>query len=312
MQPSWQSRLINPWVGMIQRLAFRTQFRASTMRWWFQLLRGISRRRLQRRFPQLLVTQQLLGGVACEIMSFSTTPRFNLFYLHGGGYIMGSIPTYRMLAVRLARICQARVVLVGYRLAPEHPYPAALDDAMHAYAAMLEAYGELPSLIGGDSAGGGLALATLLARRDRHLPLPRAAFAFSPWADLTSTAPEHYDSALRDIWLTPRHITSWAPLYAANQDRQHPYISPVYGDYQGVPPLLLLAGGAELIQSDARRVAQQACTAGVETELQIYPGMQHVWPVILPWLPESRQALAAVAAFTLRCVLPDDALPSKE
>lgn len=293
--PSWQSYIVSPVLGWIQRTAFKTSYSPRTMRKIFDGLRGLSSATLMRRYPKLKIQPLRLGTIDAEIFSQTTTPEKTVLYLHGGGYFMGSIKAYRRHAAKLASLAKIQVVLIEYRLAPEYPYPAALDDALTAYLNLMKLFPQIPMIIGGDSAGGGLTLATLLKLHNERLPLPAAAFCFSPWTDLSGTIAPNRKS--KDVWLSQKHIEVWAPMYSGVTDPKHPYVSPVYGDYHGLPPLLIFVGSDELILSDSLRVAEQAATVGVSVQLFIGKGMQHIWPIVVPFLPESKQALQSLRDF---------------
>lgn len=218
-------------------------------------------------------------------------PRMAVLYLHGGGYIAGSPRNYHNLAARLASGLQADVWLPAYRLAPEHPYPAALEDAVHCYERMLS-YGYAPQQITimGDSAGGGLTLATLLALRDQGYPRPRCAIAMSPYADLTCSARSHHENDAHDPMLSAAMLRGAPHAYAQNgEDKRHPYISPAFGDYHDICPLLLTVCEHECLRDDAYAVAAKARAANVQVEFIARPHLMHVWPIFVPLMPEARQ-----------------------
>src|SRR5581483_723286 len=220
------------------------------------------------------------GGVPAEwtVAPGVDTARV-IVYLHGGGYAIGSLDTHRRLVSLVYGAANARVLNVDYRLAPEHPHPAAVDDACAAYRWVL-ANGTPPSAvaIAGDSAGGGLTLATLLALRDAGDPMPAAAVPLSPWADLELTGDSVRTCAETDLMCTVDGLKEMADWYASGRDLRHPYISPVYGDPAGLPPLYLLAGGAEILRDDAVRVAEAARARGVDVTLEVWDDMPHVFP----------------------------------
>jgi epsilon-lactone hydrolase len=221
-----------------------------------------------------------------------------IVYFHGGGYGMGSVNTIRPLVSQLAVAASARVLSVDYRLAPEHPFPAAVDDAVTAYGWLLD-QGTDPSTVafGGDSAGGGLTVATLLAARDRQLPIPAAAVCISPWADLTVSSLSLDRNAATDPEVTREALERWAEHYLAGADPKNPLASPVFADLRGLPPLLIHAGTAEAIEDDAVQLAVAAGQAGVPVTLELYEGMIHVWHAFAPRLPEATAAIERIAAW---------------
>lgn len=248
-----------------------------------------------------------LGGVA----STWFTPRHGphdrvVFYLHGGGYVSGSALGYSELIARVALASAARALAVDYRLAPEHPFPAALDDATAAWRALV-ASGVDPSrvVVAGDSAGGGLALALLVAIRDGGGPLPAAGALLSPWLDLGATGAtihEHreYDYLTRDL------LVGCADAYLAGADPGDPRASPLHADLAGLCPLLVQVGGAEALLDDSRRLVARARAAGIGVDLDVAPHMVHVWHFFAALLPESRSAIDRVGAF-VRSHTPDRA-----
>jgi len=220
-----------------------------------------------------------------------------ILYLHGGGYVFGSIDTHREFAGRLARAAAARVLQIDYRLAPENPFPAGLDDALAAYEWLLgEGIDPARIAIGGDSAGGALALALAMRLRDEGRPLPAAVICICPFLDLTASGASVEANAEADPLVKPAAIHRTADFYAPN-DKTHPYASPLFGDFRGLPPLLLTAGTCETLLDDSIRAADRARAAGTDVELFVEEGMTHVWPIRPVDMPESRIALARIRAF---------------
>lgn len=293
----WQRIISNQAYGAVTRTLFRPKTAPTAMRRRFERLATVPRERLQRKYPELRFRDVDCGGVQAESVRAVAEPRRLLVYLHGGAYLFGSAASYRSRALRLSYRCQAEVLLVDYRLAPEHPFPAALDDARQACAHVLAANPGLPVVLAGDSAGGGLTLATLAAMRDAGEPLPAAAFAFSPWTDLSASGASVDFNRGRDTWLSRRHLEAWARLYLGDTRADHPLVSPVHADASGFPPLLMLVGDQEVLLSDTLRMAERALDAGAVVEVVIGRGMQHDYPLALPWLEESRRAWAAIEAF---------------
>ncbi|HWE77356.1 MAG TPA: alpha/beta hydrolase [Pseudolabrys sp.] len=242
------------------------------------------------------------GGVHAHLVSTPrSAPERHVLYLHGGAYIVGSPRLYRHFTWRIADAARARVLVIAYRRAPEHPYPAALDDAMAAWQWLL-ARGADPhhAFIMGDSAGGGLTLATMLKLRDSGVPLPAAAVALSPWTDLALTGASFHDNAASDPMLVASDVPRFAAGYIGSADARDPYLSPLYGDPRGLPPTLIQAGSDEILRDDAVRMAQRMREAGCAVELQVWPKMPHVWHLLVPVLPEARAAMDEIARFLAR------------
>jgi acetyl esterase/lipase len=226
-----------------------------------------------------------------------------LLYLHGGAYISGNPQGYRGLAAELARATGARGIALDYRLAPEHPFPAAVDDAVAGYEALL-ARGFAPGriVIAGVSAGGGLTMALLLALRDKGLPQPAAALLISPWADLTGKAASHSTKAAEDPTLTAEALRISADYYLGGASAEHPLASPIHADLSGLPPLLIQVGSAEILLDDAVALAAAAGRANAAVRLEIWPDMPHVWHAFAFMLPEGQKAIDTAGAF-LRAAL---------
>src|SRR5579864_1079492 len=239
------------------------------------------------------VTAAALGGVpTAEITVDGVEPRHVVLYFHGGVYVLGDAFQAAGLAAQIGRRTGAKVISVDYRLAPEHPYPAAVDDALAAYQALL-GNGTAPSDIAfaGESAGGGLAVATLVNARDHRLPLPAAAFVMSPYADLTLAGTTMQTKREVDPLLSPDALRSRVPEYTAGQDAALGLISPIFADLSGLPPLIIQAGSHEVLLDDAVRLARQAATADVEVTLDITPQVPHVFQAYYAILDEATAAL---------------------
>jgi len=230
-----------------------------------------------------------------------------ILYLHGGGYYFCSPKTHRAIAFGLATRAEADLFSLDYRLAPEHPFPAALDDALAAYRRLLADGARAQSLvIAGDSAGGGLALATLVALRDAGDPLPAGAVLYSPWTDLAATGASIRENDGRDPMFCGNVFARVAPLYLGDASATDPYASPLYADFHGLPPLFMLAGSTETLLDDTRRVAERARAAGLSVECGIGRDLPHVWPIYAPFMPEARRALDDSARFVTRVTMADD------
>jgi epsilon-lactone hydrolase len=239
------------------------------------------------------VTAAVLGGVpAAEITVDGVEPRHVVLYFHGGVYVLGDAVSAAGLAAQIGRRTDATVISVDYRLAPEHPYPAAVDDALAAYQALLD-NGTAPSDIAfaGESAGGGLAIATLVSARDHGLPLPAAAYVMSPYADLTLAGTTMDTKSKADPLLSRENLQARIPDYTAGHDPALALISPIFADLTGLPPLIIQAGTHEVLLDDAVRLARQAATADVAVTLDITPGVPHVFQAYSPILDEAATAL---------------------
>jgi acetyl esterase/lipase len=221
-----------------------------------------------------------------------------MLYAHGGGYVIGSARGHRPHVAKFVKGSGTSALVVDYRLAPEHPFPAALEDTLAAYRFLL-AQGMSSSniVLAGDSAGGGLCLATLLALRDKDLPLPAAAAVLSPWTDLKCTgasleANRHVDTL---TWL--ESWTVFSKYYVGDNDPENPWISPLYGDLHALPPILIYVGADELLLDDSTRFAEKATEAGVDVTLRIGEGMFHCYPVCSPLFPEAKEAMQEICSF---------------
>ena len=245
------------------------------------------------------VAREQLGGVAAlRVATPQSCADRHILFLHGGGYVSGSPQLYRHITWRFAAAAGARVAAIAYRLAPEHPFPAAIDDAVAAWRGHLDK-GADPrrTAIIGESAGGGLALALGLRLRDAGVPLPAAIVALSPWTDLALSGASLRRNAAADPMQNAADVPYLAGLYLAGADPHNPYASPLYGDPTGLPPSLIQVGGDEILLDDAVRMAERMRKAGCEVALEIWPRMPHVWHAFAPLIPESCRAIARVGAF---------------
>ncbi|WP_419848568.1 alpha/beta hydrolase [Candidatus Poriferisocius sp.] len=226
-----------------------------------------------------------------------------LLFFHGGGYRVGSIISHQGFGSHLAALIPARVLLIDYRLAPENPFPAAVDDSLAAYRGMLDA-GIEPARIAfiGDSAGGGLVGAVMLGARDRGLPLPGAGVCLSPWVDLTNSSRSHTERDELDVMFGHDDAVTAASWYLDGQDPRDPLASPLFGDWEGMPPMLVHAGDHEVLLDDATGFASVLEDAGVEVDLRIWPGMIHDFQIMYPNYPEAIEGTEAIATFVRRVV----------
>jgi acetyl esterase/lipase len=239
------------------------------------------------------------GGVPAEWVSVpESSPERTLLYLHGGGYCLGSPRTHRALVAGLARAAGARALLLDYRLAPEHPFPAALEDATAAWRSLL-ARGIDPgrAAIAGDSAGGGLTVATLVALREAGDALPAAGVCLSPWVDLEGTGASMAAKAAEDPMIPPGGLERLARAYLGGTPARDPLASPLHAELRGLPPLLVQVGTAEILLDDSTRLAERAREAGVDVSLEVFEEMIHVFQAFAVLLPEARDAIARIGDF---------------
>ena len=269
----------------------------------------LARARLESLTPKDLtllpgITRTAVGSVAGapagEWLRPETYAR-SILYLHGGGYFSCGLDTHRPVCAQLARRAKAQVYSVDYRLAPEHLFPAAIDDAVSAYAQVLASGVVAHNLVvAGDSAGGGLALACLLAARKRGLPMPGGAVLFSPWTDLTLSGETMQSMAKRDVMFRPEQFPAVVANYLGGHPADDPLASPLFAGLRGLPPLMIWASEDEILCSDAERLNFAALDQGVTSELHLRKKMPHVWPVMVR-LPEAKLALDKSARFIMRC-----------
>jgi epsilon-lactone hydrolase len=280
--------------GLVTRTLFRPTTPPRTMRRRFERFGGTSRVTILARHPAVVFGDLRVGSLSIESVCATSRPDRTLLYLHGGAFVMGSPDSYRSRAVRLSYRCNAEVLVPDYRLAPEHPFPAALEDALAAWRVLGAVAPGRPALLVGDSAGGGLALSLMVRLRDLGEPPPRGAILLSPWANLTDGASV---GTHRDLWLGLDHLRRWARHYVGDADPRDPLVSPACADLSGLVPMLVLAGEDEALAEEIRRLVSRARGAGTDARLLVGDRMQHDWPLTLPWLAESRSAWAEIAAF---------------
>jgi len=253
---------------------------------------GIKPRRVSRR-------REKLAGLPAEWLAPHGAPDdAGLLYWHGGAYVVGSIRSHRPLVSHIAKAAGVQAVIPEYRLAPEHRFPAALEDAVRAYRQLLQS-GIKPDriFVGGDSAGGGLTVAMLLALRDEGVPLPRACILLSPWLDLTGSGESMRTHAGRDPLFKPHDMPGVVAQYCDEQKLRLPTVSPVFADVAGLPPTLIQVGEEEILLSDSERYAGKLRDAGIEVKLDVWPGMWHVWQMFVGLMPESRIANVKLGHF---------------
>lgn len=295
--PAWKRWLSVRAYGLVTSRLFPANASPVTMRARFERFAHTPREKLQRKHPGLVFEDHVFGARVMESVRAVDAPSCVVMHLHGGAYFMGAPASYRSRTMRLSYRCNAEVFAPDYRLAPEHPAPAALEDAIDAWCELRRLRPGVPMFVSGDSAGGGLALSLMTVLRDQGLPLPDGAVLFSPWTDMTVSGASYDDNDRRDVWLSRAHCRTWAGHYLGDLDPCDPRVSPVYANLEGLPPILLLVGDQEVLFDDARRIHDKAVAAGVASILHVGRQMQHDWPLTLPWLEESRQAWAAIASF---------------
>ena len=239
------------------------------------------------------------GGVPAEWISTPESVEERvIFYLHGGGYTIGSINTHRPLISLIARAAKARALAIDYRLAPEDPFPAAVEDSVTGYRWLIST-GVNPArvVIAGDSAGGGLTVATLVALRDAGEPLPAAGVCISPWVDMEALGDSMNTKAEVDPMVQREGLVDMAKVYLGGADPRTPLAAPIYADLKGLPPLLIQVGTSETLLDDATRLAERAKSAGVEVVLEPWEEMIHVWHMFAAMLPEGQQAIDRIGEF---------------
>jgi acetyl esterase/lipase len=248
-----------------------------------------------------------VGKIPCEwVVALGADPDVRLLYLHGGGFVSGSGGFYLAMAAHISAAAKCAVLLPDYRLAPEHPFPEGLEDCIAAHE-WIRANGPSDAgparatFIAGDSAGGGLTLSTLLALRDRHRPLPAAGIPLSPVTDFMLASESL--KTVADPIISARTMPEFRDLYLSKTDPRNPLASPVFGDYHGIPPLLIQVGEHEMLRDDSIRVVAKARSDGIRVKLEVWPGMFHVFQSHEPLLPEARQAIRHMADF-MRSNLP--------
>jgi len=220
-----------------------------------------------------------------------------ILYLHGGGFVMGSPATHRRLVSYIARAAKMRAFVPNYRLAPENRFPAALDDALKMYRHLCAREDVARLAIGGDSAGGNLATATLLALRDAGESLPAACFLMSPWLDMTATGESLQTRAASDPWFRPEHVAPTVAIVFSESETRNPLVSPVFADVSKLPPILVHVGDDEILLSDSTRLVDNIRQAGGDVELRIWAGMWHVFQFFVGQMPESSRSIREIGEF---------------
>ncbi len=247
---------------------------------------------------EVTVKAQYLEGIKAEwLKPLGSDPEKLILYVHGGGYVAGSCNDHRGFVSKFAKVTGVTTLIFEYRLAPENPFPAALEDSVKIYEEILNSgYQHENILVAGESAGGGLCLALLLALKDRHINLPVAAVAISPWTDLTCSS----DSYRTKNRVSPAPLNSWtvfSKYYVGDQEPTNPFISPLFGDLKGLPPLLINSGISDELYEDGEKFALKAKEAGVEVKFTPGPDMIHCYPLLAPMFREATEAMDEIVAF---------------
>ena len=289
---SVQIYTVKTFISVFRKLLFVHKTEPNTIRVGFERVSNLSK------FPRF-VKKQEIEYANCEASWFTPDgygKSKNILYLHGGGYVMGSVNTHRALIARIARACGYRALAINYRKAPEHPYPAALQDAYNTYKQMIEE-GYENIFIMGDSAGGGLTLALLQLIRKHKLQKAAGCVLLSPWTDLTLSGDSIQSKKDKDPLITPHLLEIFSKRYYANEDPTNPLISPHFADVKGFPPTLIQVGGKEVLFDDSTRMAQKMNKAGVNVRLEVYENMMHVWQYFGGIVPEANKAIDEIGEF---------------
>ncbi|EKF75181.1 alpha/beta hydrolase [Alcanivorax hongdengensis A-11-3] len=305
---SWQGRVVNRVMGraikpVISRLRFTRRFMK------FSQL-GFDALTLALPVPaNVHIARTHMGGVPCEWLIAGREVRSNrvVVYFHGGAYFFGSPRSHRAVTWRLSRHCRAKVLALDYRQPPDWCYPAPLEDAVRAYQGLLkQGYRSRDIVFAGDSAGGNLALVTLLRLRELSLPMPACAVLISPWADLTCSGESHWRHVRHDPFIPMKALRFVSASYSEGYNPASPMLSPAFADLTGLPPLMIQVGSTEVLYSDAVRVAEQARKAGVPCQLQVWEDMMHVFHALAAWLPEASLALREIGSFVNEILREED------
>lgn len=293
----FRTRLTTQLVGAATRFAFNDRLPVNLLRRIIDQIDLISPPA-----PDCELVEGSVDGIAYD---FWTPKRLNpgriLLYSHGGGYVMFSHKSHRSLASRLAVEFASQAIVYDYRLAPEHRFPAAIDDALIVYEHVLKlGYDPKNIIFAGDSAGGGITFALMLAARDKGLPLPGLAIGISPWVDMTLSGVSMRENPPTDVMLQPEDIRGFITKYLAGANPRHVYASPLFADLGGFPPVMLQAAGAEILRDDSVMFASALRSAGVPVELDVWPGLFHVFEFAWRFLPQSAEAIVKMGDFVRR------------
>jgi len=251
------------------------------------------------------VKKDSVGGLYAEWLTPADAPQEKLLlYWHGGAYVMGSCKSHRPFVSHIARQAGVRALLPEYRLAPEHPFPAAVEDAVNVYRALLQqGYEPGNIVVGGDSAGGGLAAAMLLSLRDAGEPMPGAVILLSPWLDLSGQGESMITRAEQDPWFHAEHLAKITRHYCDAAELTNALVSPVFADATGLPQILIQVGNDELLLSDSERFAENIRAGGGQVEIDVWPHMWHVWQMFIGLMPESRRAVEKLGTYIRKTIV---------
>lgn len=298
---SFRSRII---IALIRyRHFFRLKLKAEVINENFSVLDfrekiEVASKRMEKEIKNIKIEKANINGMNAEwIIPNGAKKDRVILYIHGGGFISGSCTSHRMHVAKFANESSCMALVFDYRLAPEHPFPAALDDSVNAYKWLIDlGYSSDNIVIAGESAGGSLTLSVLLALKSMNLNLPKAAVAISPATDLTCTAESFKINAKKDI--APINSWNvWTRYYIASSDVKNPLLSPLYGDLSGLPPISLTVGTNEIHLDDTVNFAKKAESYGVDVELNVWKGMVHAFPILSPLFPEAKRSLGAISDF---------------
>lgn len=294
---AWKRWLSLLGYGLFTSTLFRARTAPRTLRARFERFGQVGRKSISRKYPKVVFEDHRLGPLWIESVRAVDQPSCVIIHLHGGAFVFGSPASYRNRAMRLSYRCKAEVFVPDYRLAPEHPFPAALQDALASFQYVRELRPSSALFVTGDSAGGGLALSLLVRLRELAAAMPDGAILLSPWTDLSVSGASVDGNRRKDRWFTRAHLEFWARYYAGKTDPREPLMSPLFADLSSLPPLLVLVGEDEVLLDDAVRVRDAAARVGTDARLLIGKRMQHDWPLTLPWLDESKHAWRVMCGF---------------
>ena len=282
------------------RTVLRTTFKNQKFSITEHRINGVKNSKHMGGIPKTMLAEKInIDGIHSEwLVPAGASQEKVILYLHGGGYVTGCIEDHRMLCGLLATATGVKVLIPEYRLAPENPFPAALDDALKIYQWLLaQGTSSANIIIAGDSAGGGLSVATVLALKDKNVSLPAAVLCLSPWVDLTLKNQSHITKAKVEALLQKDVLREWALCYTDESNLTNPLVSPIFADFHGFPPLLIQVGSEEILLDDSILLAEKAKADGADVTLKIWDGMWHVWQALGDLLPENKKTFEEIGQF---------------